>query len=287
MTASFAPLTPEEQSLIASAVGGPPRSPGRAHLERFGPFYLSALLLPLVIGLWQIVTLTGFVHRVLLPPPVAVAEATVELVTAPTFFEHFSRTVSEIALGYAIGVAIGLALGIALSSFPLLRRAYFPILAGFEAIPGIILAPLVITWFGFGIESKVVQAVIACFFPVFITTLAGLAMSSQDEVKLMRSLLASRWQIFRKLRLPNALPAIFGGLKIAITSAIIGAVVSEFVAADAGLGFLLLRYKASFETPTVFALIFMFAIIGLVSFLLIEQIERRLIFWRADAAQRG
>lgn len=287
MTASYAPLTPEERSLIASATSGPARSAGRAHLERFGPLYLSALLLPLVIGLWQILTLAGFVHRVLLPPPVAVAEATIELVTAPTFLDHFSRTASEIAVGYGLGVAIGLALGVALSSFPLLRRAYFPIIAGFEAIPGIVLAPLVITWFGFGIESKIVQAVIACFFPVFITTLAGLAMSSEDEVKLMRSLLASRWQIFRKLRLPNALPAIFGGLKIAITTAIIGAVVSEFVAADAGLGFLLLRYKASFETPTVFALIFMFAVIGMVSFLFIELIERRLIFWRAEAAKRG
>jgi len=285
VTASSVSLTPFEESLLVEpdtqrGEGGPVRR----HLARRGTLYASILLLPAFIALWQVLTSTGFIHPILLPPPLEVVEATAELVTAPTFFDHFGRTISEIAIGYGLGVAIGFALGVALSSFPLLRRAYFPLLAGFEAIPGIVLAPIVITWFGFGIESKIVQAVIACFFPVFITTLAGLAMSSDDEIKLMRSLLSSRWQIFRKLRLPNALPAIFGGLKIAITTAIIGAVVSEFVAADKGLGFLLLRYKASFETATVFSLIVMFAIIGTASFLLIEYLERRLIYWRGSRA---
>lgn len=281
MTAGPVSLTPFEESLLREPDGPDPVGDAwHARLSRRGTLIASVLLLPLVIGGWLALTSSGFIHPILLPPPGEVVEATAELLTAPTFPDHFSRTIFEIALGYGIGVVIGFSLGVALSSFPLLRRAYFPLVAGFEAIPGIVLAPIVITWFGFGIESKVVQAVIACFFPVFITTLAGLAMSSEDEIKLMRSLLASRWQIFRKLRLPNALPAIFGGLKIAITTAIIGAVVSEFVAADKGLGFLLLRYKASFETSTVFSLIFMFAIIGTASFLLIEFLERRLIYWR-------
>lgn len=281
MTAGPVSLTPFEESLLQDPASHTREDDTwQARLGRRGTVLASILLLPIVIGLWLLLTSSGFIHPILLPPPGEVLGSTLELVTAPTFLDHFSRTISEIALGYGIGVAIGFSLGVALSSFPLLRRAYFPLVAGFEAIPGIVLAPIVITWFGFGIESKIVQAVIACFFPVFITTLAGLAMSSDDEIKLMRSLLASRWQIFRKLRLPNALPAIFGGLKIAITTAIIGAVVSEFVAADKGLGFLLLRYKASFETSTVFSLIFMFAIIGTASFLLIEFLERKLIYWR-------
>lgn len=241
---------------------------------------MSIALAPLLVLLWIVLRRLDVVHPILLPEFTDAVVALGSVVTADGFSGHLTRTLSEIGLGFLLGTAIGLFLGIVLSSFPLLRRAYFPLLAGFEAIPGIVLAPVVITWLGFGMSGKVVQAAIACFFPVFVTTLVGLAMVSENELKLMRMMHATRWQVMGKLRIRSALPAIFGGLKIAVTSATIGAIVSEFVGSDAGLGYLLLRYKGSYDTPAMFALIFIFGLIGLVSFLALELLERKVVFWR-------
>jgi NitT/TauT family transport system permease protein len=276
-------LTPEEEGRLLAAAGQPTGSGLRRAVGRWLPVVISILVAPFLVLLWVLARRLDLVHSILLPDFRAAVEALWEVVTDDVFGRHLWRTVSEIGLGYGLGCAIGLGLGIVLSSFPLLRRAYFPLLAGFEAIPGIVLAPVVITWLGFGLTGKVVQAAIACFFPVFVTTLVGLSMVTENEMRLMRILRASRWEVFRKLRLRSALPAIFGGLKIAITTATIGAIVSEFVGSDAGLGFLLLRYKASFETPSMFALIFIFGILGTASFLLLELIERKVVYWQSPS----
>jgi NitT/TauT family transport system permease protein len=276
-------LTPDEEARLLAAADQTNEPRLRLAVRRWLPAVISILVAPLLVLLWMLVRRLDLIHSILLPDFGDAVTALRDVVTADVFARHLWRTVSEIGLGYGLGCAIGLGLGIALSSFPLLRRAYFPLLAGFEAIPGIVLAPVVITWLGFGLTGKVVQAAIACFFPVFVTTLVGLSMVSDNEMRLMRILRASRWEVFRKLRLRSALPAIFGGLKIAITTATIGAIVSEFVGSDAGLGFLLLRYKASFETPSMFALIFIFGVLGTASFLLLELIERKVVYWRSPS----
>ena len=269
----------EEQGLLAPS-GVAAQSPWLAAGRRWLPAALSALLAPVFVLLWIAARRADVVHVILLPEFGDSLVAFRKVVTSEAFPGHLWRTVSEIALGFGLGCVVGLLLGIVLSSFPLLRRAYFPLLAGFEAIPGIVLAPVVITYFGFGFSGKVVQAAIACFFPVFVTTLVGLSMVTENELKLMRIMKASRWTVMRELRVRSALPAIFGGLKIAITMATIGAIVSEFVGSDAGLGYLLLRYKGGYDTPEMFALIFIFGIIGVLSFLLLELLERRIVFWR-------
>lgn len=271
----------EEKSLLAAARPTDGGAIGRS--PAWLPTVLSILVAPALIGLWLLARRFDLVHSILLPDFAETVAAFRDVVSADAFPMHLRRTVSAILLGYLLGCTVGLALGIGLSSFPLLRKAYFPLLAGFEAIPGIVLAPVIITWLGFGMSGKVVQAAIACFFPVFVTTLVGLSMVSDNELRLMRILRASRWQAFLQLRIRSALPAIFGGLKIAITTATIGAVVSEFVGADAGLGFLMLRYKASYDTESTFALIFIFGVIGSVSFLLLELLERKIVFWRSPS----
>lgn len=272
-------LSPEQERVLGEPTED--RS-GRAGFRQrpWLPVVLSIALAPLLIGAWILARRLDVVHPILLPEFTDAVVALGDVVTADGFSVHLTRTLSEIGLGFLLGTAIGLFLGIGLSSFPLLRRAYFPLLAGFEAIPGIVLAPVVITWLGFGLSGKVVQAAIACFFPVFVTTLVGLSMVSENELKLMRMMHATRWQVMGKLRIRSAMPAIFGGLKIAITTATIGAIVSEFVGSDAGLGYLLLRYKGSYDTPAMFALIFIFGLIGVISFLLLEFLERKIVFWR-------
>lgn len=269
-----------ERALMTGGVAAGLGAQIRSHLRRAGPRYVSVLLLPVIVLLWQWVTAAELMHTILLPEFTSVVAAFVRLVTGAVFLQHLTRTVTEILAGFGLGTAIGVCLGLLLSSFPLLRRAYFPLLATVEALPIVVVAPIIIIWLGFGISSKIATATVASVFPIFVTTLAGLSLVSDNELRLMRSLRASRWQIFRKLRLPTALPAIFGGLKIAMATSTIAAIVAEFVGADAGLGYLTLQYKSNFDISGMFALVFVFMIIGSGGFLLIEAVERKVVFWR-------
>lgn len=245
------------------------------------PYVVTVLIAPVLLAVWYYLTNSGVVPSILLPTPQSVVEAVPRVIGANGFSDHVMRTVTEIVLGFALGALIGFALGMLLGSSIRLRTAYLPFLSALEAIPTVILAPVIITWFGFGIEGKVFQAAIACFYAVFITTLSGLGLAEPNSVQLMRSLCASKWQIMRKLKIPAALPVIFGGLQLGATTAIIGAIVSEFVGSDAGLGYLLQRYRSGFDTPAVWVLIGIFLIFGLISYLTLWFAERKIVFWRA------
>lgn len=246
----------------------------------FSPYWLSAAVAPLLLLLWYLATANELVAPILLPSPADVWEAVPRVYGARGFSEHVTRTVGEIVLGFLLGAAVGFWLGVLLGSSQRLRAAYLPLLSALESVPTVILAPLIIAWFGFGMDGKIVQAAIACFYAVFITTLSGLSMAEADSISLMRSLKASRWQILRKVKIPFALPVIFGGLQMGATTAIIGAIVSEFVGADRGLGFLMLRYRASYDTPAVWVLIFAFLAFGLIAYFTLWFAERRIVFWR-------
>lgn len=274
------------RSDLEQALMDPGRSAGagdsrlRAHLKSAGPRYVSLLLLPIIIAAWQWVSANELVHAVLLPEFTSVVASFGELVTSSSFPRHLIRTVTEILVSWGLGTVLGLSLGLLLANFPLLRRAYSPLLGAFEALPKVVIAPIVIIWLGFGISSKIVTGVVASVFPVFVTTLVGLSLVSRSEMSLMQALCASRWQIFLKLRLPTALPAIFGGMKIAMATATVAVVVAEFVGADGGLGYLTVQAKANFDVSGMFALVFVFMILGSGSFLLLEAIERKLVFWK-------
>lgn len=253
---------------------------------RISPFLVSLLLLPVIIALWWWVTKLELISQILLPAPQDVYAAVPDVIGAEGFSTHFWRTVNEILLGFVFGGSIGFALGLLLGSSNTLRRAYLPFLSAMQAVPKVILAPLIIAWFGFGIEGKIVQAGLACFYAVFITTLSGLELAEPEAISLMRSLKASNWSIMRRVRIPSALPTIFGGLQLGATTAIIGAIVSEFVAADAGLGFLFLRYKSGFDTANAWVLIFVFLVFGLATYLALWFAERRIVFWRRAEVAR-
>lgn len=257
----------------------------RLHLPD-SAYLVSALVAPLGLLVWYWVTATELVPAILLPGPGAVWDAAPRVIGANGFWENFRRTASEIVLGFGLGGSIGFGLGLLLGASNRLRRAYLPFLSALQAVPKVILAPLIIAWFGFGLEGKVVQAGIACFYAVFVTTLSGLELAEPESVQLMRSLRATGWQIMRKVKIPSALPAVFGGLQLGATTAIIGAIVSEFVAADSGLGFLMLRYRSSFDTPAVWVLIFVFLAFGILSYLILWAAERKIVFWRRASVAR-
>ena len=248
--------------------------------RRYWPASLA--LLVVVLAAWQYAGTSGMVHRIILPPPSEIAAAVPGLVADRDFGLHLWTTLAEIVLGFLLGSLVGLGLGVALALSPLLRRAYFPLVTAFQATPRVILAPLVITWFGFGIESKVIQAIILSFYPVFLNTLVGLSLTEENALRLMHSLGATRWQTFVKLRLPDALPTIFAGAKVALTFAMIGAIIAEFVGAENGLGYLLSRYNFELRISAVFVLIILLALIGLGFYLLVDWADRRLVFWRIE-----
>lgn len=250
------------------------------------PYVVTVLIAPMLLGVWYYVTNSGMVPSILLPTPQSVAEAAPRVIGATGFSSHVMRTVTEILGGFTLGALIGFSLGMLLGSSIRLRTAYLPFLSALEAIPTVILAPVIITWFGFGIEGKIFQAAIASFYAVFITTLSGLGLAEPNSVQLMRSLCASKWQIMAKLKIPAALPVIFGGLQLGATSAIIGAIVSEFVGSDAGLGYLLQRYRSGFDTPAVWVIIGIFLLFGLISYLILWFAERKIVFWRAAEIAR-
>jgi NitT/TauT family transport system permease protein len=259
----------------------PPQASVVAHfLRRLRRPIPSLLVLVVFVGVWELITRTEFVHPIILPPPRDVAAALRELVSSGELQQHLLVTTIETIGGFLVGSAAGFLLAWLAVSSPLANRALRPFIILLQATPKIALAPLLITWFGFGPLSKVAQSALLTFFPVFINSDVGLSIVDEDSVRLMRSLKASRWQTFIKLRLPSALPAIFAGLRTGLTFSLIGAVVSEMIGAREGLGLILVRYQAGFDIPLMYAVIFVMGMLGLVLFLAISFIDRRVVFWR-------
>jgi NitT/TauT family transport system permease protein len=274
--ASALDLDEVEDLVIADAAEVRARKRRETRLYRVGTVVLTLLFL----GLWELLPRAGIMPEIVLPPVTAVAGAFVELLQQDHFWGHLRVTLAEIFWGFVLGTLIGLVSGILLAVWRPVKRLTYPFVVAFQAIPKIVLAPLFISWFGYGQSSKVVMAIVISFFPVLINTMVGLESVPQEAVALMRSLRATRMQIFRKLSLPHASPLIFAGIKTALTFAVIGAIVGEFVGARYGLGFLLHAYNFQLRIDSVFSVIVILAGLGAVLYFLLEWLDRRLIYWR-------
>lgn len=288
MTAALeSQLRPDELEMLRARPRPSGLGAARLHLQENVHWYLSALLFVAVLGLWHVLSSNRIIHEIILPAPASIAAVTSNVVGRPLFARHLATTLGEIFGGFAAGVAIGLAMGVLFALSDTVRKAFYPYVVGFQATPRIVLAPLVVAWLGFGPESKIAQATIGCFFPVFLNTLVGLALYDEDAYKLMRSLRASRWQTFRKLRLPNALPTIFAGIKVSLTFATIGVIVSEFIGAQYGLGYELIRYHSEIRIPQMYVMIAVIGLLGIALYLLVEWIDHKVVFWREEDVARS
>lgn len=239
----------------------------------------------LLFALWELLPRLGLVSEIVLPPFTETVVALYTLVTAEFFMKHFLVTLNEIAWGFVIGTTIGLVGGILLGVWEPFKKLTYPFVVAFQAIPKIVLAPLFIAWFGYGQSSKVVMAVAIGFFPVLINTMVGLENVPTESIRLMRSLRASRWQIFRKVSLPSAAPLIFAGVKTALTFSLIGAIVGEFVGASTGLGFLLDTYNFQLRIDRVFSVIIILSGIGAIFYFALEWLDKKIIYWRQESVQ--
>ncbi|NLG20030.1 MAG: ABC transporter permease [Actinomycetales bacterium] len=240
---------------------------------------LPLLVLALGVGAWEVASQTGLVNPITVPPASDTFAAMIDLSTKDYFWHAAWITLQETLLGFLIGSTLGLVLGALTGTFAVFRTALWPFIVAIQNTPRVALAPVFLTWFGFGMTSKVVMAAVICFFPVVINTVAGLSSVDANARMLFRTYGATTSQTFFRLTLPTAAPVTFAGIKTALTLALLGAIVGEFVGASEGLGVLVNEFNFQLEVAMGFAVVVYLAVIGLILYALIEWLERRLITW--------
>ena len=246
--------------------------------ERARAWLVPALTLGGLVVLWEVAVRAFHIPSFLLPPPSAVARG---IAGAPgQFLHHAWVTTYESALGFLAATAIGIPVATLMAASPTIYQALAPLLVTAQSIPKVAVAPLMLVWIGAGLESKVAMAVLIAFFPIIVDTATGLATAHPDMILMARSLRASRWQLLREIRFPAALPLIFSGLKVAITLAVVGAVIGEFVGAEEGLGYLILAFSARQDTAEILACILLLAVLGIVLYSLVCALECLCVWWK-------
>jgi len=247
-------------------------------------FSLRLLLIVAFFAVWE-----GFVRLLeipafILPTPSNVFIAFYRGFASSLYIDHIWITVTETLMGFVLGTALAFLLGTVIALSRPVEYFLYPFVVMFQAMPKVALAPLIIVWFGLGLTSKVVNAALVAFFPLMVNTIVGLRSAEEDKVNLMRSLAASRTQIFWMLQLPNAMPYIFAGLEIAMIFALIGAIVAEFVGAQAGLGMLIQSMNFTMDVAGQFSVLLLLSMIGLGLNWIVIAVRKRVLFW--DASQK-
>ena len=252
----------------------------RQWLATHKPTVAMPFVLTLAIALWEGLVRWQAYPPFILPGPAVVARKFVTLATDGTLLRHTQVTLIEIALGLLLGLTTACVLGYFLGKHRTLEQVVAPYIVASQSIPIVAVAPLLVIWLGSGILSKVLVCALITFFPMLINTLVGLRNVDHDLYDLMRSLRASRWQLFRLLEVPAALPVLLSGLKLSVILAVVGAVVGEFVGADVGLGFLINLARGVLDTPMMFVAIFCLVVIAQALYLAVAWVERHYLRWQ-------
>jgi NitT/TauT family transport system permease protein len=243
-------------------------------------FLYPAATIAMAIAGWELLTRLNIAPAYALPPPVDVFYALID--QWRLLLSNAVSTTFAIVLGFLLSVVVGITLAVMISISRVFEKSLYPLLVGSQAIPKLALAPLFVVWFGFGLLPKVLMTFLIAVFPIVVSTVQGLASVETELEYLARSMGLGQYRTFRMIRLYRALPAIFAGLKVAITLAVVGAVVGEFVGSDRGLGTLLLRAIGMVNTPLLFAALFVLTVLGVVLFACIELLERLAIPWHVS-----
>jgi len=243
---------------------------------------LLTWLLPgfILIGLvaaWELWVRLADVPKWQLPAPWEIAQ---ELVSSRSLlWEHYLVTLEEIVVGFMAALAAGLLLASGIAYSRVLERSVYPIVIASQTVPIIAIAPLLLIWVGYGLTPKIIIVALICFYPIAVNTVDGLKAADPDMVNMLRTLGASRWQVFTKLQIPTAMPFIFSGIKIGISVSVIAAVIGEWVGASEGLGYLITYSQPLFLTARVFAAIFVLSVMGISLFLLAVIAEHLMMPW--------
>jgi len=251
-----------------------------------------ALIWPLAVSLavlaaWEAIVAALRVKTVLLPRPSVIAGVLWR--QGPLILEHMWPTFYQIVLGFLLALAGGVLVAVLITYSEIVRKGFYPLIVVSQIVPKVAVAPLFVVWFGLGDLSRLLLAFLIAFFPIVINTATGLTSVEDDFVRMARACMGSRWQIFTKIRLPHALPLIFGGMKISITLAVIGVVVAEFVAAQRGIGYLIVMANGLLDTPLMMAAIAALSAMGLLLYGVVAGLERMVVYWhvRAETPRGG
>lgn len=240
---------------------------------------VSLLGFVLLACIWEAAVYLFAIPDFILPAPSAIALSLYHGLVSGVFVYNFLVTAFQTLVGFVIAAVIGTAIGAAVAQFIIIERVVYPWLVALQTLPKIALAPLIIIWAGYGISSKIIIVTLAAIFPVLVNTIMGLKSCDQGKLDLMRSLGAGRWETFRTVRLPNALPFIFAGLNVAIVLAILGSIVGEFVGSKAGLGNLILEANFQFDVARIFAVLVILGVFGVLLSHLMRMAQRHFLFW--------
>jgi NitT/TauT family transport system permease protein len=258
----------------------PVRRPARHGSARLMRLLLPTATLIAFLLLWELIVQVGHYPAFILPSPGLVGQKLLVVATNGTLWHHSAVTLAEVLGGLALGVAIATPLGYVLAKSLAVERAISPYLVASQAIPIVAIAPLLVIWFGPGLLSKVLISALIVFFPILINTVAGLRGVPADLRDLMRSLHATRWQMFTKLEVPAAMPVLLAGLKVGATLSVIGAVVGEFAGANAGLGVMINVADGQYDTARMFVGVLALVVMALTLYGLVALLERRVLRWR-------
>ena len=244
-------------------------------MRRIGAALVS---LAAFLAVWKLATVVGDYPEYILPAPEAVATEALDAIRSGVLWEHSAVTLLEVILGFASGATVAVVTGIALGKSVVVERVLSPYIVAAQAVPILALAPLFAIWFGGGLLARVVICALIVFFPIAIATMVGIRSTDPRLDEMLRSLGAGPAQRTRMLEIPSALPVIFGGLRVGVTLAVIGAVVAEWAGASVGLGVLInIANQGLFNTPLMFVALAALAIIGLAFYGLVVVVERRLV----------
>jgi NitT/TauT family transport system permease protein len=246
----------------------------RRSLSRIG-YPLAGIAL--IVAAWILICWLGNLPTVVLPTPDKVVRAFVgrfDLLLSEGWI-----TFKETIYGFLLALAVGLPIAVAIANSRPLNLMFYPLLVALQSVPKVALAPIVMIWLGTGVESKLAIVWLVAFFPIIVDTTAGLRSTPRELLELAHSLRATPWQIFLKVQFPAALPFVLTGAKVAMTLAVIGAVIGEFVSSSEGLGFLLLSATSQLDTPLAFAALFALSMLGVFSYLLVEGVEILVADW--------
>ncbi len=251
---------------------------GRAIGRLMRDYGLSLLVFVLLVGIWEAVSRGGLVAVYILPAPDLVISQLVDdwssVLSSATWV-----TGQEMLIGFVLAVAAGLAIAVALHWSAILRRAIYPLLVASQAIPIVVLAPLLAIIIGYNIGSKLVVVLLVCFFPIVVNTLDGLTGVDAEYVRMMRTLHGTRWLTFRRIELPSAMPSFFSGARVAAAFAPVGAVFGEYAGSSNGLGFVMIQAGPELQTARVLAAVLLLTIMAVLLVLAVTACERILAPW--------
>jgi ABC-type nitrate/sulfonate/bicarbonate transport system permease component len=238
---------------------------------------IPVIVIAVLLIIWQLACTFELVPGYMLPSPIEVVKAFIS--DFPLLMSHAKVTILEAVLGLVIGVLLGFGCAALMDSFPLVKKGLYPILVLTQTIPPVAIAPLLILWFSYGIAPKVILVVLVAFFPMAVGLLEGFQSVDEDMIRLLKSMDATRWQIFWHVKFPAALGEFFSGLKIAVAYSIVGAVIAEWLGGFSGLGVYMTRVKKSLSYDKMFAVIFFVSAISLILMALVKYIQYKAMPW--------